>query len=111
MIIAERMLNYIVAGSDVGVAVRLFAPEFDGVSWVCRYQIDWPHGRRTGFAAGLDSVQALHLTMQKIGIDIYTSEYHATGRLAWEKQGAGYGFPVPKNARDVLVGDDREFEG
>jgi hypothetical protein len=31
--------------------------------------------------------------------------------LAFERRGSGYGFPVPKNARDMLVGDARTFEG
>jgi hypothetical protein len=79
--------------------------------WVCRYEIGWPCERRSSFGAGFDAVQALHLTLQKIGMEIYRSAYHATGRLAWGEQGMGYGFPVPRSGRDVLIGDDRRFEG
>jgi hypothetical protein len=46
-----------------------------------------------------------------IGAHLYFSDYHKTGCLYFEKQGSGYGFPVPKNARDMLIGDDRTFEG
>ena len=49
--------------------------------------------------------------MQKIGSDIYFNDYHKTGRLYFEPPGSGYGFPVPKNARDTLVGDDKRFDG
>lgn len=29
----------------------------------------------------------------------------------WEKPGDGYGFPIPKNGRDLLIGADKIFEG
>ena len=54
----------------------------------------------------LDSVQALLLALQAIGAELYRSEHHLSGRLLWEKEGGGYGFPVPRNIRDLLVGDD-----
>jgi hypothetical protein len=66
-------------------------------------------GRRSGRIGTLD--QAIHLTLQIIGSQIYFSDYHKTGRLYFEKLGTGYGFPVPKNARDLLVGDDKRFDG
>ncbi|GJD75313.1 DUF6968 family protein [Methylobacterium goesingense] len=111
MIIAERILSYEISGGNLPVQITMFAPEHDESSWLCKYTIDWPSGVRSGFAAGFDAVQALHLTLQKIGIDLYMSEYHASGRLSWGEKGAGYGFPVPGNARDVLIGDDLNFEG
>jgi hypothetical protein len=111
MIIAERILSYEISGGNLPVKITMFAPERDESSWLCKYTIDWPSGVRSGFAAGFDAVQALHLTLQKIGIDLYMSEYHASGRLSWGEKGAGYGFPVPGNARDVLIGDDLNFEG
>ena len=51
-------------------------------------------------------MQAVLLTMQKIGTEIYMSEYHKSGRLLWTAPGRGYGFPVPCNLRDLLIGDD-----
>jgi hypothetical protein len=47
--------------------------------------------------------------MQSIGTDIYFSEYHKSGQLMWEAPGKGYGFPVPHNARDLLIGDDAVY--
>jgi hypothetical protein len=29
--------------------------------------------------------------------------------LVWEAPGQGYGFPVPNNIRDLLVGEDKKF--
>jgi hypothetical protein len=45
-----------------------------------------------------------------IGADLYTSEPHKAGRLRWNELGAGYGFPVPANLRDLLIGEDRQFQ-
>lgn len=111
MPIAERVLTFRDGPGAVAVTVRIFRPETDGVDWTCRYEIDWPDGRRVSAAAGFDSVQALHLALQKIGIDLYMSRYHATGSLSWGPPGSGYGFPVPKNGRGLLVGNDKRFEG
>ena len=69
-------------------------------------EIGWPDGVRRRFAGAGDSVQAILLAMQMIGTEIYTNPYHASGRLRWERDGGGYGFPVPKTIRDLLVGDD-----
>jgi len=60
---------------------------------------------------GVDAMQALILTLQMIGDRLHFSDYHKTGRLYFETPGSGYGFPVPKNARDLLIGDDARFDG
>lgn len=49
-------------------------------------------------------------------MSLYFSDYHKTGRLKWpgddiEAAGGGYGFPVPRNARDLLIGIDKRFDG
>jgi hypothetical protein len=59
----------------------------------------------------VDAFQALHLTLQMIGFRLYVSTYHKFGALVFEKPGNGYGFPVPKIVRDLLIGDDKVFEG
>lgn len=46
-----------------------------------------------------------------VGTDIYTSDYHASGKLRWGEPGTGYGFPVPSSIRDLLIGDDKKFFG
>lgn len=33
------------------------------------------------------------------------------GQLYFEMPGSGYGFPAPKDARDLLVGEDKRFDG
>ena len=58
---------------------------------------------------GVDAVQALLFALQMIGAEVYTSSQHQSGRLEWLERGRGYGFPVPDNIRDLLVGDDKRF--
>jgi uncharacterized protein DUF6968 len=91
---------------DIEVPVRLFLPEQDDRMWVCRYEIDWPDRRRAYFAAGIDGMQALTLAIRIIGVEIYASEYHESGRLRWFEQGSGYGFPVDDRACDLLIGNN-----
>ena len=78
---------------------------------MCRYEIGWPGQTRVSFAAGVDPVQAIYLMLQKIGMELYGSPYHASGDLKREKAGDGYGFPVPGNGRDLLIGSDKTFDG
>lgn len=110
MMIGTRVLRLREADREVKVPVRLFAPEKgDGGGWFCRYQIGWPEEPHDYAGWGADAVQAILLTLEMIGIEIYVSEYHKSGRLMWEAPGKGYGFPVPRNARDLLIGDDAAF--
>ncbi|MFD0935485.1 DUF6968 family protein [Methylobacterium trifolii] len=111
MIIATRNLVLKNSGADSEIQIRIMNPEFNQDQWICRYEIQWPNAQRSSFAAGVDSVQALHLALQKIGLDLYMSDGHASGNLVWMEAGKGYGFPVPKNGRDFLIGFDKEFEG
>lgn len=112
MLIAERSLFFeTLTGATVEIPIRLHAPEGDDKHWWCRYSIGWPDQPKVSKGYGIDQFQAISLTMQKIGVEIYCSDYHKTGRLQWDGHGNGYGFPVPKNARDMLVGDDKKFEG
>jgi hypothetical protein len=107
MPIATRRLRFRSPAGEVEIPIRVFGPKrHDDGAWSCAYEIGWPHGTWTSAGSGVDSVQAILLTLQKIGIEIYTSEYHASGKLMWEAPGRGYGFPVPPNARDLLIGDD-----
>jgi hypothetical protein len=112
MKIAERLLRIRRAQGEIEVPVRVFAPQRDEAnSWSCRYEIGWPDAPRTRSIGGFDSVQALFLALQAIGAELYTSEHHELGRLIWEKEGDGYGFPVPRTIRDLLIGDDTIFGG
>jgi hypothetical protein len=109
MIVANRILKLRRDGTDTDVAIRIFSPRPDQDHWMCEYEIDWPEGMRKFAAHGLDSVQALELALKMIGSEIYTSEYHESKMLSWEKPGRGYGFPVPNNMRDLLEGDDAKY--
>ena len=112
MPIADRTLQYTTdSGIHLQIPIQLFAPEHTGHDWRCRYVIGWPNGKEESAAYGVDAMQALILTLQMIGARLYFSDYHKTGRLSFETPGSGYGFPVPMNARDLLIGDDARFEG
>ncbi|KAA0123319.1 hypothetical protein CIW48_14215 [Methylobacterium sp. P1-11] len=111
MIIASRVLELVSSLGMRSFEISIYVPESQGGVWVCRYTTDWPHQKRQSYAAGVDSIQALHLALQKIGMELYVSPHHLSGNLKWEKSGDGYGFPVPKNGRDMLIGADKAFEG
>ena len=107
MLIGTRILHLRTGGARTDIPVQLFAPERgeDG-GWFCRYTIGWPDEPRESEGWGFDALQPLLLTLQKIGAEIYASAYHESGRLVLDEPGRGYGFPVPPNGRDRLVGDD-----
>jgi hypothetical protein len=110
MVVATRTLTFRNGNEDRNVAVRIFAPEQEqSRAWSCAYEIDWPEGTRKFAAYGVDAVQAIELALRTIGAEIYTSDYHKSNLLSWEKPGQGYGFPVPISLRDLLVGDDARF--
>lgn len=112
-IIAERTLKILEGSASVDVPVRLFAPRREvtgaGEHWECDIEIGWPGGTLKHYAGGLDSMQAVELAMKLIGVELYTSEAHESGRLIWTEQSLGYGFPVTSNLRDKLVGDDAKY--
>lgn len=112
MIVARRTLKLRLPTGDVSFEVRVFEPELrEGVDFACRVEIDWPSAGWVGEAYGVDSAQALLLAFKLIGIRLYTSAHHKAGCLVWMEQKQGYGFPVPRNLRDMLAGEDRTFEG
>jgi hypothetical protein len=107
MLIATRSLKVRQGDSESDIPVRLFQPEAEeGRGWGCRFEIEWPDRTISMIARGFDSIQALEIALQLIGVQLYTSSYHDAGQLIFEKPGGGYGFPVPRNMRDLLIGDD-----
>jgi hypothetical protein len=62
-----------------------------------------PRGR------GTDAIQALLNALQMVGTEIYCSEEHRSGKLSWDDNWSGYGFPVPGNIRDLLAGSDKKY--
>jgi hypothetical protein len=87
MLIASRDLKIRKANGEVIVQIRIFKPEKDDRSWICKYEIDWPTATKKSFAAGFDSVQAILIAFQKIGMELYSSVYHECGDLMWETLG------------------------
>lgn len=109
--IAMRNLKIETSTGTIDVPVTIDAPQPDDRSWRCVYAIGWPELRWESAAYGVDAVQALDLAMRKIATELYMSQYHEAGTLRWERPGGGYGFPILKVSRDLLVGDDKEFDG
>ena len=67
-----------------------------------RYEIDWPDGKWTLAAHGIDSIQAIDLAFHMIGSEIYTSNYHKSGQLFLRPQDADTDFRFLKTLRDLL---------
>lgn len=109
MLIAERILTLRQSANDVPVRIEIFLPVESEGSWGCSWKIHWPDGTRQCEIFGYDSAQALILSMQAIGSEIYASDEHKSGNLRWTDKGSGYGFPLPHIIRDRLVGDDATY--
>jgi hypothetical protein len=117
MIIATRTLTVKTkAGGEGPVVIRLSAPEQRGEEWDCGYEIDWPADgwpaeTIKGHAVGSDGIHALQLATQKLGLELHMTSYHREGAMRWLDGWVGYGFAVPKDARDLLKGDDATYFG
>jgi hypothetical protein len=110
MLIAARNLKLRDGGNEIEIPVRLFAPQKDASgSWACHYEVDWPEQPTSKEIFGVDSMQALVHALQIIGAEIYSSNYHKSGRLFVERPGDGYGFPVMSGLRDLLIGEDKKY--
>ena len=110
MVIASRILTLQNESGAVSIPIEIFAPDCEkpGV-WRCRYDVGWPEGKRTFAGYGVDSMQALVIALGMIGAEIYSSNYHKSGHLFFDKPGNGYGFPVAPTYRDLLQGDDAKY--
>lgn len=113
MIIGTRTLAIETDSHRTSVEIRLYLPEQDSErpEWRCRYEIDWPDGEVVSFAFGNDALHAIHAALQKLGAEVHASSFHKQRKMSWMKPWVGYGFPMPKGARDVLIGDDQKFYG
>lgn len=109
MSLLSRRLTYESEQGAIAVEIQVESPIQAVQGWSCAYRIGWPDAPRLGFGYGVDATQALLLALHAIGTDIYTSDYHRSGRLRWEQAGQGYGFPVPPVIQGLLVGDDARF--
>lgn len=110
MLIANRILTLRNGSNQTQIPIRVFAPEKSTKgSWFCRYEIDWPGEQHKAEIGGFDSVQSLVLALQAIGAEIYSSNYHKSGKLFLDSPGDGYGFPVVPTLRDLLQDDDAKY--
>jgi hypothetical protein len=93
------------AGSPVQVSVM--QPEPDGNDYRCEFQIVGL-GEETinSYGMGVDSTQALILTLEQIGTRLYTSNEGQAGQLSWLGT-KNLGFPVPDNIADLVPKDLR----
>ncbi len=83
----------------VGVPDRFPDSEHD---YYCPYQILGLQDERVRYAAGIDSIQAIMLALERIGIDLYTSEEYKDGRLKSQSHKKGdLGFPLPDGLSDI----------
>ena len=108
---AERVLTVLHDNREVPVRIQILMPEQVGPFWDCHYTIDWPVDPIKSFAGGNDAIAALHHAIEKVGMELYMSRYHHERIMWWVKPWVGYGFPLPKGARDELIGDDQRFFG
>lgn len=104
--ICSRIFTLRIGDQLLDVPLQVDAPVDRGSHWTCAFAIGWPGGAMRKEAAGFDSAQALLLAFEMAGALIHASAFHRDGVLWWEKPGGGYGLPVPKGMRDMLVGDD-----
>lgn len=109
MIIATRSLVLHSGSRDVEIPIRIHAPERAQVDWMCRFDIGWPEGKAERWGTGVDAVQALVMALQMVGVEVYASRHHESGRLRWLAGGEGYGFPVSNSVRDLLEGNDAKY--
>ena len=100
--IAKRTLD-IAGDPNRKVTVLIGQPKPDGDDYRCEFQIiGLSDGKtRSSHGMGLDSMQALILTLQLIGTGLYTSDLAKAGRLNWEGS-RNLGFPVPDVIADLV---------
>lgn len=102
-IIATRTLT-LADTNDVTVTIGKPEKFPDGDDYYCPYQIIGIGSGKVKYAAGVDAVQALSLTLKKVGTDLYTSDECKAGTLQWEagQKKGDLGFPVPEALRDLV---------
>ncbi|MCG5234411.1 DUF6968 family protein [Xanthobacter oligotrophicus] len=107
MIILKHNIFIRINNGEEKIEIRIYKPLQLLHSWGCKYEIDWPEGQYSITAQGEDALQSLTIALQMIGADLYTSTYHQEGSLRAYDSEEGYGFPVPNNLRDLLIGVDK----
>ncbi len=93
-------------GEEVRVAIgRPFEPDrYPGEYW-CPYRIEGLGKDRVHRTIGVDSMQALTLTLELVGTLLYDSDEAKDGRLTWNGD-LDLGLPVLPSFRDLLPRSD-----
>lgn len=87
------------------VVIKIGKPiELEGNGdYYCPYQVVGIENDKIKYAIGIDGVQAMQLTLSRIGADLYTSEEGRKGNLRWiGDENGNLGFPVPDSIKDLL---------
>ncbi len=91
VVVCERNFATMRGGEEVPITVRWFQPESDGQDHFCRFSIQIgtgePYERQI---YGVDSVQALLLAMETVGVDLYIQD----PPVFWFNPGDDLGLPV-----------------
>ena len=83
-VVAERhLLLRSTDGVESPVYVAVGRPRLSGHDWLCPYEIEFQGDRRSFAIYGLDSVQALVLTMKTIDVELEVRAKQADGVLLW----------------------------
>lgn len=72
-----------------------------GTDYFCPYQIIGLSDDAVRYGGGADAVQALCLTLECIGVRLYTSKEYGSGTLSWFEGSGDLGFPLPDNCADL----------
>jgi hypothetical protein len=106
-VIATRLISL---DAHAPESVELYMPvkrAGENEEFRCGYRILGLGDDRMKYASGVDSMQALYLALQRIGIDLYTSQPGKSGRLRWLDQ-RDLGFPVPSSMSDLAPGEQQQ---
>ncbi|HEX4552749.1 MAG TPA: hypothetical protein VH249_02090 [Xanthobacteraceae bacterium] len=107
MIILGRLLKLDAEGGEIDVPITIHKPVDVQDHWRCDYEIGWPEGVRRAKGLGIDSVQVLLIALMNTSAEIHASNAHPSGKLIWDRPGAGYGFPLAAGIRDLYEDDDK----
>ncbi len=98
---------YLIGETKRKILVKIGKPEkYPGSQdYYCPYQIIGLEleSDKVKYAMGIDQIQAVQLTMERIGAVLYTSKEYKEKSLRWiEDENCDLGFPVPASISDLL---------
>ena len=83
-VIAERELQLREAnGTESSIRVRIGRPHPTGDDWQCPYEIEAQGSKHKMAIYGIDSIQALSLTLKAVNVALEVLAKQASGSLFW----------------------------